>query len=320
MDDLSTLLREAVDNVDPAPRYRELWDGVTVATHRRSRRRWVGGLAAAAVFLVAGGVAATHHSTDSEPQPAGPPRAIDHGESRTVYGIYYAGSTPNGPRLYREFRAGPDNQKDLADALSLLVARPSDPDYTSYWRQGQLLGATVEDGVIQVEVDPAVTRKSDVTNGRLALQQLIYTLQGVVGGREPVQFVHAGNPVAEVFGQPTSEPLAQEPELDVLALASISDPSDRRVVHGEFSARGVASSFEGTVPWELRRGAADGTVVRRGTAQTYGWVDRLYPWATGRIDVSDLTPGEYTFVVRTDDPSNGEGPGPTVDTRTVFIK
>jgi hypothetical protein len=133
-----------------------------------------------------------------------------------------------------------------------------------------------------------------------------------------VQFVHDGNPVAQVFGQPTSEPLTNSPELDVLALVSISDPSDRRVVVDEFSARGVASSFEGNVPWELK--ASDGSVVRKGSAQTYGWVDRLYPWATGRIDVSDLDPGEYTFVVKTDDPSDGEGPGPTVDTRTLILK
>jgi hypothetical protein len=144
-------------------------------------------------------------------------------------------------------------------------------------------------------------------------------VQAVEGApRLPVQFVHDGNPVAAVFGQPTSEPVTNASELDVLALASISDPPERRVVVDEFSARGVASSFEGTVPWQLKD--SNGTVVRQGSAQTYGWVDRLYPWATGRIDVSDLDPGTYTFVVMTDDPSGGEGPGPTVDTRTLILK
>jgi hypothetical protein len=318
MDDLNTLLRDSVEHVDPPPRYRDLWDGVAVATRRRARRRVVCGLVAAAVVLTGGAIAA-HQSSGSEPEPVGPPRAVDPGATRTVYGIYYVGSTPTGPRLYREFRAGPDNQTDLADALSLIESRPSDPDYRSYWSEGQLLGATVEDGVIQVEIDPSLTRRSDVPDGALALQQLIYTVQGVEGApRLPVQFVHEGNPVAEVFGQPTSEPLTNSPELDTLALASISDPSERRVVVDEFSARGGASSFEGTVPWQLK--ARDGTVVRQGSAQTYGWIDRLYPWATGRIDVSDLDPGEYTFVVMTDDPSDGEGPGSTVDTRTLILK
>jgi hypothetical protein len=319
MDDLGTLMRDAVEHVDPVPRQRELWDGVNVATKRRTRNRTVGGLVAAAVLLTGGAVAA-HQSTGSEPQPSGPPRAVDPGASRAVYGIYYVGSTPTGPRLYREFRAGPDDQKDLAEALSLIESRPGDPDYRSYWSEGQLLGATVQNGVIEVDVDPSLTKRSDAPDGDLAIQQLIYTVQGVVGDgdRPPVQFVHDGNPLAEVFGVPTSEPLTNAPELDVLSLVSISDPSDRRVVDGYFSAQGRASSFEGTVPWQVTD--SDGTVVLSGSAQSYGWEGHLYPWATGHIDVSGLAPGEYTFEVMTDDPSNGEGPGPYVDTRTVIIK
>ena len=318
MDDLATLMRQAVEEVEPAPRPRELWGAVAVASRRRTRNRTVAGLVAAAV-LVTGGLVFRQQSPDSEPQPAGPPRAFDHGQSRYVYGVYYVGQTPTGPRLYREFRAGVRSDKNFADALSLVDAAPTDPDYVTYWSEGQLLGASVEDGVIRVDVDPAKTRPADVPDGALALQQLIFTVQGVAGDRLPVQFVHDGNPVAEVFGQPTSEPLTNGAELDVLALASISDPAERRVVKDGFSARGVASSFEGTVPWQLK--AADGTVVMQGSAQSYGWQDHLYPWATGRIDVSGLTPGEYTFQVSTDDPSGGtEGPGPTVDTRTVIVE
>jgi Immunoglobulin-like domain of bacterial spore germination/Sporulation and spore germination len=320
MDDLGTLMREAVEHVDPMPRQRDLWDGVNVATKRRTRHRTIGGLVAAAVLLTGGAVAATHQSSGSDLEPAGPPHAIDRGQSRYVYGIYYAGQTSHGLRLYREFRAGVQTDENLADALSLLEATPTDPDYDTYWSDGQLLGATVANGVIEVDVDPALTGPGDVSgDAGLAIQQLVYTLQGVEGQpRLPVQFVHDGNPVAEVFGVPTSEPLTNAPELDTLSLVSISDPTDRRVVDGYFSARGVASSFEGTVPWQLK--AADGTVVEQGTAQTYGWQDHLYPWATGHIDVSGLDPGEYTFVVMTDDPSDGEGPGPYVDTRTLIVQ
>jgi hypothetical protein len=320
MHDLDTLMREAVEGIEPAARPRELWDGVASATRRRTRNRLVGGLAAAAV-VVGGGLVAQHESSGPEQSPTGPSHAVDHGEPRTVYGVYYLGDTPQGPRLYREFRATQGDEKNLSDALGLLESTPDDPDYDTYWSDGQLLGAQVENGVIEVEVDPSLTKPVDgVPASDLVLQQLIYTLQGAVGGDErlPVQFVHAGNPVAEVFGLPTSEPLAEAPQLEVLALVSISDPSERRVVEGSFSARGVASSFEGNVPWELE--AADGTVVRSAAAQSYGWEGHLYPWATGSIDVSDLPPGEYTFVVRTDDPSGGEGGGPTEDTRTVIVQ
>jgi hypothetical protein len=319
MDDLGTLMREAVEHVDPMPRQRELWDGVNVATKRRTRNRTVGGLLAAAVLVTGGVVAATHQHSGHEVSPSGPPRAVDRSSARFVYGIYYVGQTPYGPRLYREFRAGSAKDKNLADALSLLEATPVDPDYQTSWHDGQLLGATVVNGVIDVEVDPSTTGPLEgVPGSDLVVQQAIYTLQGVVGDRLPVQFMANGSPVAEVFGVPTGEPLTQAPELDVLALVSISDPSDRRVVEDYFSARGVASSFEGNVPWQLE--APDGTVVEHGNATSFGSEDHLYPWATGHIDVSGLDPGEYTFKVMTDDPSDGEGPGPYVDTRAIIVK
>jgi hypothetical protein len=319
MDDLTTLMRQAVETVEPADRRAELRERVSIAGRRRRRRNAVAGGLLAAAVVVTGVTVAVNSGGDTQEQPAGPPRAIDRGKHHPVYGIYYVGDTPMGPRLYREFRVGPDADKSLDDAISLLSSTPVDPDYTTYWSSGQLLGATEMNDVIQVEVSAAATAPSDFFSATdLGLQQVVYTVQGVTGSRLPVQFVHDGHPVASVFGLPTSEPLANAPQLDVLALASISDPTERRVVDGSFSAQGVASSFEGNVPWELD--APDGSVVRQGTAQSYGWEGHLYPWATGQIDVSDLPPGEYTFVVRTDDPSGGEGPGPTEDTRTVIIK
>lgn len=317
MDDLTMLLQEAVEDVEPTDRRAELRELVAVSTKSRHRRYAItGGLLAAAV-VVTGVAVAVQQSDGPETPPASGKRAVDRTrENRPAYALYYVGETPQGPRLFREFRTGPGPATTPAAAISLLLSGPDDPDYTSDWSEGQLLGATVDNGVIEVDVDPSATE------GRLddlALQQVIYTVQGAAGDALlPVQFVHDGNPVAEVGGLPTSEPLTSAPQLDVLALASISNPTERRVVEDSFSADGRASSFEGNVPWELRD--ADGAVVRDGSAQTYGYVDRLYPWATGRIDVSDLDPGDYTFVVMTADPSGGEGPGPTVDTRTIIIK
>jgi hypothetical protein len=321
MDDLTTLLRDAVEDVEPTDRRAELHERVAVATRSRRRRYVVTGSLLAAAVVVTGVTVATRQSDDPGPHFDGPPKAIDRTrDHRPAYGLYYIGQTPKGPRLFREFRDGPGPDMTPAAAVSMLMSAPDDPDYVSYWSPGQLLGAIVENGVIDVDVDPSLTTPVDgVPLDDLALQQVIYTVQAAVGSRLPVQFVHNGNPVSEVGGLPTSEPLAEAPQLDVLALVSISDPSDRRVVTDSFSANGVASSFEGNVPWELKD--PDGTVVLHGNAQAFGYVDRLYPWATGPIDVSGLAPGDYTFVVMTDDPSGGaEGAGPTVDTRTVIIK
>ena len=150
----------------------------------------------------------------------------------------------------------------------------------------------------------------------LSVQQIVYTVQAAVGQRLPVRFLSDGNPIDTVYGVPTAEPLTNADQLEVLALVSISNPSEGRVVEGEFSADGAASSFEGSVPWELHNAAGD--IVRSGTAQ--GTMDyHLTPWETGPIDVAGLPAGTYTFVAMTDDPSNGEGGGPTTDTRSITI-
>ena len=36
--------------------------------------------------------------------------------------------------------------------------------------------------------------------------------------------------------------------------------------------------------------------------------------------MSSLAPGTYTFVAMTDDPSGGEGGGPTEDTKTIIVQ
>ena len=85
---------------------------------------------------------------------------------------------------------------------------------------------------------------------------------------------------------------------------------------GSFTADGVASSFEATVPWEIRQGDE---VVKKGFTTAEGWMDKLYPWEA-EVDVSGLAPGEYTFVALTDDPSGGEGFGPSEDSKTITVR
>ena len=162
MDDLSTLMREAVEDVEPTDRRAELREQVVVASKKRTRLYAItGGLLAAAV-VVTGVAVTTQQSDEPETAPAGTKHAVDRSrDSRPAYALYYVGETPQGPRLYREFRTGPGPETTPAAALRLLTAGPDDPDYTSYWSAGQLLGAEVVDGVIEVAVDPSLTNQCD---------------------------------------------------------------------------------------------------------------------------------------------------------------
>jgi hypothetical protein len=320
MDDLTTLLHDAVEDVEPADRLM----AIRQQTQRRSRSRWyaVGGAVLATAAVVTGIAIAVQPSNDAGHGPANDPTAVDSEASGTAVAAYYLGETPQGYRLFREFHQT-KSQDQLASAFRWLAIAPIDPDYYTAWPQGAFEGGWIDyqGGLATVLLNGTWLRERpagmSAEEARLAIQQVVYTVQAAAQQRIPVQFQVEGQPVDQVYGVPTSEPLTNAPELDVLALVNVSNPTEGRTVEGSFSADGVASSFEGTVPWELQDDS--GAVVREGSAQGT-MEDHLTPWETGEIDVSDLAPGTYTFVASTDDPTGGEGPGPTTDTRTIVIR
>jgi hypothetical protein len=326
-DRIRDFLSEAVSDVEPAHRLDQI-RARTAAPARRSRRYAVGGVvlataaAVAAVAVVA--VVAGRDSGGDEPGPAAPTTSASTSPAAATQTVpaYYIGETPQGLRLFREFATVQAGVPELEASLTALERGPEDPDYTTAWRPGSFAGASVLADVIQVDLadESLHDRPAGMSEAQaeLALQQVIYSLQGTLGeGRVPVQFRLNGNPIDQVLGEPTSEPLANGPQLEVLALVSISDPGEGTTVGDRFVAKGVAASFEATVPWQVRDAA--GAVVLEGFATAEGFGERLYPWET-RIDVSGLQPGSYLFVAMTDDPSGGaEGPGPTADTRTIVV-
>lgn len=98
----------------------------------------------------------------------------------------------------------------------------------------------------------------------------------------------------------TTAPTTPDPD----ALITLETPADGATVSGSFDAKGTANSPEANVPWRIL-GAGD-KVVLDGYFTAEGWMDKLYPYA-GKVDVSKLAAGSYTFEVSIDDPSGGEG-------------
>jgi hypothetical protein len=235
----------------------------------------------------------------------------------TTVPVYFVGDTPQGPRLYREFQqVEADNPVD--EALAILAAGAADdPDYSSLLPEGTptlVQGDNSEAIGVNVPVEWADRPEGmSEAEAKLAVQQLVYTVQGVLQSRTPVEFFSDG--LTPMFGIDQSS-FKAAPQNKVLAFVNVTEPTEQAQVEDTFTASGVANSFEATVPWEIRD--ASGTTVQEGFATAEGWGDHLYPWQAP-VDVSALAPGTYTFVATTDDASDGEGSGPTEDTKTIIV-
>ncbi len=266
----------------------------------------------------------TSENQDPSTQPSEDPEPSDDDSSdagTTTTAAYFIGDTERaGPRLYREFQRA--SGEPLEAAVAVLTAGPLDPDYRTAWSSGQLTSATYDGDVISVVVDPSVrTRPGEMSKAeaRVAVEQVIYSVQAAVQKRAPVQFRTTENPIDMVFGVPTSEPLANGPMLDVLSHVNLTSPEQGAEVDGDtLAVTGVGNSFEANLGWELRQGDK---VLKDGFATLEGWMEpKLFAFAVD-VDVSDLPPGEYTLWVTTDDPTGGtEGIGAMTDDKDFTVE
>jgi hypothetical protein len=351
-DRLSELLSDSVSDIEPDNRLAEIHDATRLAaTHtRRTRLLAIGGAVVGtaavvtAVALVsqsgndtAGPGPATTSSSSPTQSPTSlstvigspePPILITPGQSPTggppvtsAIAVYYVGANPEGrPVLYREFHRGlADPATAPLQALHELETPPFDPDYSTVWKPGTFAGASYAAGVISVDLaDPSVhDRPLDMSRAtaEASIQQVIYTMQATFQTRAPVQFTLEGNnPVDQVLGVATSEPLSQG-GLKTLSLMSISSPNEGDKVSGQLAVTGANNGFEASVSVYLER---DGKKYEQTPGMATAWMgNQLYPW-TVNLDLTKVPPGKYTLVAENDDPAgNGH---PSTDTRTVYVK
>lgn len=272
--------------------------------------------------------AADHHrqrhqhsdSPASDPGASSSDVGSDSGTSTgTTVPVYFVAETPQGPRLFREFQRVPDGSDPLGVAVQRMVSGSAlDPDYTTAFPDGTFASVTHSAGagafVVRLEDEAWESRPAGMTpiRAELALQQLVHTVQGVEQSRDPV-VVQLGNDPVSLFGIDTAGGVRDDASLR--SMMNITSPEQDSTTDGDsLDVSGVAWSFEATVGWEIRSGG-DKLLEGSLTAETS---EHLSPWQ-GSLDVSSLAPGHYTFVARTDDPTSGEGPGPTVDTKDFTL-
>ena len=254
-----------------------------------------------------------HHGGKDDGEPSGTDEPT--GDQVTVP-VYFTGETPQGTRLFREFRRV-DAADPLGAALSLAASGDAlDPDYGTALPAGSFAPSGTAEIPLPDDSWTGIPDGMSESDAIQAIQQLVYTAQGVLQSRDPITFTDSSGAATQVFNIASEDGFTASDPIKTLALVSVTSPEEGATVGPTFTASGVSSSFEATTPWEIRD--SSGAVVLDGFATAEGWMDRLYPWET-EVDVSDLEPGEYTFVALTDDPSDGEGGGPTQDSKAIVV-
>ena len=269
----------------------------------------------------AAGESTSPTSTPEESETAG------HLE-RIPWPVYYVRETPMGPRLAAEWHDVPASNP-FDEALALVAQDPNDPDYRTAWPASLTVVGTSFDGIgedgffgVELGIGDDLARPSGMSeqDARLALAQVARTLQGVgPRTRAAVDFWQDRRAVDTLLGVDMGEHLQTGPDLEELVLMNVASPPEGAVVtEGTLRASGWHNGFEATVWWRVLDGKE---VLLEDALVSGGWMEeRLFPWEVD-VDVSDLPPGEYTFVAGNDDPTGGtEGMGTSEDTKTFVIE
>lgn len=344
---LSALLSDAVSDVEPAPSL-DIIRNRTKVTPMSIRRPWlfaVGGAVVAtaavitAIALAGGslsgadvtgddsvppaGQTSTTTDPDTSPSPSEPePSASETPAESHVVPIYFAGDTPDGTRLYREFQETLDSDLGTFAVNAAMTGTATDQDYRTLWPSGSgIASVTMDEGIVVEIVGAPHDLPADMTaeDARLAIQQVVYTAQAAFGqGRVPVQLLLDGGHSDQILGQPTSEPLANDSVLATLAHVSLTTPSEGQVVHGDtLHVSGLANSFEANVVVRLQRWEGTEVMFQEPLTALGYMEDKLFPFE-GEFDISDVPPGDYVLMAMTDDPS-GNGMSHT-DTKRITVQ
>lgn len=236
--------------------------------------------------------------------------------------MYYVVGTGGGARLYREFHSVPAGEPGTAAVRELLGSDSGvDPDYRSSWPPGWSLRSPVEHsgGVITVDLDPpagtgpASGGPATAEAARLAVQQLVYSVQGALGSTDPVRILLGGRAAEQLWGHvPIAAPIARAIPSATRSLVQIDNPVHGAVLGRTVRVSGEAAVFEATVLWQVLQGQA---VVQHGFA-TAAEAFKFSPYSF----TLTLAPGDYTLRVYESDASDGEGRPPFSDTKMITVR
>ncbi len=175
---------------------------------------------------------------------------------RKAVPVYWVGkalsdSTGVGVRLYRTYV--PVSGRPALEAVRVLSAGKSDDsDYYSLWLDATPSSVTQADGVVTVDFKKLPSQKKmSAGMADFAIQQLVYTVQGVYGDTsQQVRVTQQGRSAGMLFGEiDSSQPFSRAQAADVQAKVWITSPAEGDTVAAPFTVDGIAATFEAAVNW-----------------------------------------------------------------------
>jgi Immunoglobulin-like domain of bacterial spore germination/Sporulation and spore germination len=310
-----------------------------IRARRHERRGWVrtfqiggAGLATAAIAVIA--VIAVQHNGGSGKHPAvavgssspavvapvTPPAtavAVSSAPSNYPVLVYYVDKRKDPQQLlFRETTHWPSSPQHtfVKDAVNAMLATPGvDPDYTSYWPTGTtLISANIVGGTTAVINLSSSAADGPAGEGAISAQQLLYTIIAAAPKIDGLQLQIAGQPVTSLWGSPLDSTLAALPAWQVWGHVWITQPAENATVAASVDISGEASTFEGTVHWQILR---DKGLLKQGVVNATEGAPGRGTWS---VTIAGLAPGPY--VVRAYEVSAKDGSVTYMDDKMFTVE
>ncbi|WFE28822.1 GerMN domain-containing protein [Solwaraspora sp. WMMD791] len=236
------------------------------------------------------------------------------GDTMATLPVYYVGGDDGQLRLYREYHrftaTGAGTLGELRAALGEMLTgtRLRDPDYRTLWPVGaELTSVWTQYDIVGVNISGANVANLDAAGAAAAVQQLAWTVAGVVGGDPRIRLLLDGEPVPRLWGHvDTRDEITKGAALDTLAMLWLIDPQHGETVGRTFTVRLAGSVHEATAQLRVRQG--EKIVHRR-----YVTLDAGAPGRGEGFAELTLPPGDYTIEAYEESMVEGEGARHLVD-------
>jgi len=208
--------------------------------------------------------------------------------------IYFAGDSPKGLVLFSEIHLLATSDAELpARVIDGLVSGeivPDDPDYVNLWSGSRSLrGIDIAGSHATIDLTEGAMNLGSAAEA-LAIDQVVWTLTGLVPSISSLSFLVNGEPAESLAGHVNlMVDFYRAPDFEVLSAIQITSIRDGQELQNPVSISGMACTFEATVVWELLR---DEARVSEGFTSASAACPVRSPF---EVVLGELEPGVYRF-------------------------